>query len=220
MIVHRDIPQHLEDGAANPEWLKVRIARLTSSRVAAVFAQGKGSAEAVGRRNLRLELALERITGVSPKREFVTQAMRDGSEREPEAIALYQAVTGILVDPCGFVQHDTLMAGYSPDGVVGEFEGLIEVKCPEPAAHCDYLAGKIPGDYIHQMNHGIWVCEGVPKWCDFVSYSPCFPEGKRLVVTRHTPTSAAIDAHDAAVRAFLIEVEAEIERIGNLRGAA
>ena len=213
----RELQQHI-DGAANPEWLAARIGRLTSSRVAAVFAKGRGSDEAVGRRNLRIELALERITGVSPKREFVTQAMKDGTEREPEAVALYQAVTGHLVDAVGFIQHDTLMAGYSPDGVIGECEGLIEVKCPEPAAHCEYLGGKIPGDYLAQITHALWITGA--QWCDFVSYQPFFPEGKRLVVTRVLRADPLIAAHDAAVVAFLAEVEREIERIQSLKGAA
>ena len=218
MIVHRDLAQHLEDGTANPEWLAVRIGRLTSSRVSDVFATLKSGGEAAGRRNLRLELALERITGVSPKREFVTQAMREGNEREPEAVMLYQAVSGTLVDPIGFVQHDTLLAGYSPDGIVGEFEGLIEVKCPEPAAHCEYLAGKIPGDYMAQIVHALWLTGA--GYCDFISYQPFFPDGKKLVVKRVERDDAAVAAHDKAVRGFLDEVDREIERIGSLKGAA
>ena len=217
MIVHT-MPQHLEDGTANPAWLAVRLGYLTSSRVAAVFAQGKGSAEAVGRRNLRLELALESITGQSPKREFVTQAMKDGNELEPQAIELYQDVTANLVDAVGFIQHDTLKAGYSPDGVIGEYEGLLEVKCPEPAAHCEYLAGKIPADYLAQITHGLWLTGA--QWCDFVSYQPFFPEGKRLVVSRVLRSEALIEAHAKAVTAFLEEVNAEIGRIGALKGAA
>lgn len=166
--------------------------------------------EAAARRNLRVQLVLERITGRSHDRGFQSQAMLDGIEREQAAIEAYEALSGRLLRSIGFVSHDDLMAGYSPDGVIGEFEGLIEGKCPIQATHMDFLrTGQVPGEYLKQILHGLWLTGAA--WCDFVSFHPDFPEGAQLKVVRVERNELAIKDHDAKVRAFLAEVDRDVE---------
>ena len=200
----------------SPEWHALRLGKLTGSKASDMLATLKSGGEAAGRRNLRIALALERITGTSQERSFTTQAMQDGIDREPEAVRLYQAKSGNLVDPMGFIEHDTLGAGYSPDGVVGDFEGLIEVKCPEPAAHLEYLGGHIPANYLAQINHGFWITGAL--WCDFVSYQPTFPVGGQLKVIR--VERGDLTDYIAKATAFLSEVDKQVEAITALVGAA
>ena len=202
VFTSEDLPQR------SPEWFAARLGRLTGSVAADMMATIK-SGEAASRRNLRIALALERVTGVSQDDGFITKAMQDGIDREPDAINAYQAKQGVLVDPVGFVQHDSLMAGYSPDGVVNEFEGLIEVKCPEPSAHWDAINNGVPGKYLHQMRHGLWITGA--QWCDFVSFNPTFPAKLQLVMAR--VTRDGVDEYAKAAQSFLLEVDALVQEI-------
>lgn len=192
------------------DWHKVRLGKLTGSRAGDMLAtvQTKGK-EAAGRRNLRIELALERITGVAQERGFVTQAMTDGIEREADALAQYQIQSGELVTAVGFIEHDAKPVGYSPDGVIGSCVGLVEVKCPEQAAHLETLSGRIPDRYMAQMTHGFWVTGA--EWCDFVSFHPLFPEKLRLKVMRIERPD--LTEYAAKVKAFLAEVDEQVKAI-------
>lgn len=187
------------------EWHTVRLGKLTASRVSDAFATVKGKGEAAGRRNLRTQLVLERLTGESQDTGYTNAAMLRGIELEPDARRAYEAQTGILVESVGFVCHDELMAGCSPDGLTDD--GLIEIKCPGAPAHLDYLRDGLPLAYKLQIVHGLWLT-GV-TWADFVSYQPAFPEHLRLKVTRIMATDVDLIAHEAAVRVFLAEVDTE-----------
>jgi hypothetical protein len=44
--------------------------------------------------------------------------MQDGIDREEAARAAYCALTGQVVTQVGFVSHDELRAGCSPDGII------------------------------------------------------------------------------------------------------
>lgn len=194
----------------SPEWFQSRLGRLTGSRASDMLAtvQTKGK-EAASRRNLRIELALERITGVVQERGFMTQAMQDGVDREADALLQYQAHSGETVHAVGFIEHDDLMAGYSPDGIIGDLEGFTEVKCPEQAAHLESLSGRIPDRYMAQMTHGFWITGAA--WCDFVSFHPLFPEKLRLKVVRIQRPD--LTEYAAKATAFLAEVDEQVKSI-------
>ena len=207
-----------------PEWDKVRLGRATASRAADILAftdppeftpTGRVSKvkpkELAGRRNYRVDLVLERITGRSQERAFRSQAMQDGIDREPYALGLYQAITGTLLEPVGFICHNELMTGCSPDGVVfstdGEFiEGGVEAKSPLAATHYEYLlTGKIPSEYLKQITHSLWITGA--KWWDWLSYHPEFEEPLQIKLERVTRADVDIDAHEKSVRQFLDEVD-------------
>lgn len=162
-----------------------------------------------GRKNLLARLLLERITGKPQENGYESKAMKDGADREADALALYEAQRR-SVRTCGFLRHDELMAGASLDGYVGEFEGIVEAKCPIPATHLEYLkTGRVPLDYYRQITHQLWLSGA--QWCDFVSFNPDFPEHARLKIVRVARNEDEIEAYDEAVRAFLAEVNREVE---------
>lgn len=164
--------------------------------------------ESIQRRNLRVRLVLERITGESVERDYVSTAMQDGIDREAEALAMYEAVTGAFVERTGFLRHDALEIGASLDGHVGDFEGVIEAKNPIPAIHLAYLqTGRIPDDYYWQMVHGV-VVSGA-KWADFLSYQPAFPEPLRVQCIRVPRDEMPIDAYLSELAIFLKECKQE-----------
>ena len=187
------------------EWKALRLGRVTGSRAKDVLASIK-SGEAAARRDYRIELVTERLTGQPLDDGFVSKDMQRGTDLEPEAFAAYEAETGVLDRRTGFIEVDNLMVGCSLDGDVDNLTGLIEIKCPKMATHYRYLSNQnAPAEHRAQMLHNVWVTGAA--WCEFVSYDPRFPEGLRLVIRRVTFTAEDIAAYSDAVTAFLAEVD-------------
>lgn len=197
------------------QWHQARLGKLTGSRVGDAFATIK-KGEAASRRNLRLQLVLERLTGRSQENGYVSPDMERGTLLEDDARAAYEAETGILVQSVGFVQHDELLAGCSPDGL--PHQGLIEIKCPKAATHLDYLRGGLPQNYREQITHGLWLTEAA--WGDFVSFHPDFPPALRMKITRLYAKNLDLAAHELNVRLFLTEVDKEYADVAQLAGVA
>lgn len=200
----------------SPEWHAARLGKLTASCLGDAFATTK-SGFSTSRRNLRLRLVLERLTGRSQESGYTNAAMDRGIQLEPDARAAYEVESGLLVDTVGFILHDELPTGASPDGLIGD-DGGIEIKCPGAAAHLDYLKGEIPNDYRLQVMHSLWLTGRA--WWDFASFNPDFPEPLRLKVTRLYAKDIDLAAHELAVRFFLGEVEKELADVKALMVAA
>lgn len=199
-------------------WHAARLGRLTGSRAADMLATVK-SGEAAGRRNYRTQLVLERITGRVQESGFTSAAMQQGIDRENDARTLYMDTTEIVVHETGFLRHDNLMVGCSLDGHVGDFEGLIEIKCPLPATHLSYLVtGAVPANYVAQITHELWIT-GAP-WCDFVSYNPDFPSRLQLKIVRVHANDMLLVQYQTKALAFLSEVDAELAEVQQLLEAA
>ena len=196
----------------SPEWIKARLGRLTGSCADAMLSEGRGSKESAARRNLRVALALERITGEPQDESFYSKDMKRGEELEAFARRAYEATTGRLLSTVGFVSCVDLLAGCSPDALA---VGVIDFKCPRPGNHLEYLRStKMPTEYERQLTHNLWIT-GAP-WAEMVSYCPQFPEGARLCVRRIPYDAAAIAAYDKAARAFLAEVDLEVMAIATM----
>ena len=207
MIVFDDSPQGSE------AWHQCRLGLATASNFQKVLATIK-SGEAAERRNYRIKLALERITG---KREdgFQNDAMRLGTEREPLARIAYEVLTGNNVMEVGFCRHPTLECGASCDGIIDETRG-IEIKAPSPGKHVEYLHQKAePPEYTAQIQGCLWIT-GRAAW-DFVSFNPEFPENAQLIVRTIKRDEAYIARLEDAVKLFMFEVEGEVEAIRNYR---
>lgn len=193
-----------------PEWFAARLGKATGSRFADVLAGGKG----LTRKAYAVQLALEIVTGKQAD-TFTSQAMQDGTEREPIARALYEAHRGYFVDEVGFCLHDTMDCGVSPDGLIHS-EGGLEIKCPKASTHAGYLAMPAePAAYTAQIQGCMWVTGR--DWWDFVSYHPDFPENAQLIVRRIKRDSNYIVKLEQAVKSFLQEVSAEVDLIKNFK---
>lgn len=204
----------LTESQRTPEWIQARIGMFTASRAADMLATVK-TGEAAARRDLRLQLVLERVTGQSQEDAYVNAAMQRGNEKEPDAFAAYEALTGNLASPCGFVAHDTLMAGCSPDGIVGDYEGLIELKCPKSATHLSYLRSRsVPRDYLAQITHALWITGA--QWADFLSFDDRFPAPLQVFYARIHCGDVDLKAYELAATLFLTEVDKECAEVGRM----
>ena len=189
-------------------WRTVRLGCLTGSRCSPVMVEKRPSAT---RDTLLLELAIERVTGRSPKADYQSEAMAQGIEREAAARREHEAQTGDLVTEVGFCYWVGHHVGFSPDGVVGDWDELISIKCRELRAHYEHLRrGSIPADAWRQMAHELWVAGPGVVAHNYVSYNPDFPEGLRYRRVRLTRTDLAVDFYGHQAEAFMQEVNAEV----------
>lgn len=206
----------IEQGSA--EWFELRRGLATGSHFAEVMAEGKGKQEAVTRRNYRMKLALEIVTGkvLSNVYGFSSNKHTErGKELEPIARMKYESLTGAMVEEVDFIKHKYLAAGVSPDGLV-DADGMVEFKCPIPAVHWDYLQldGQPPAEYKWQVYGEMWVAER--RWNDFVSYCEDMPEELQLHVTRVHWDDKIIAELEAGVSKFMAEVRVTVNEIKDL----
>lgn len=103
-----------------------------------------------------------------------TYWMERGTEMEPQARLAFQVKTGAVLKQVGFLLHDGGILGCSPDSLVMDgdtpVEG-VEIKCPGPNTHVEYVrSGVLPDSYKLQV-HGSLVVSGLPRW-HFFSFYP------------------------------------------------
>lgn len=194
-------------------WFAVRLGKLTGSVASAVVATLKNGGEPSSRRDLRVRLALERITGQPLDKDgYINADMQRGIDCEPVARAAYEAMTGVIVSEVGFVEHAEYAAGCSPDGYLGEFHALVSIKCPKMATHLGYLTAQaMPSEYVPQMLHECWIT-GARRY-EFVSFDDRFPDGLRVHRVSVDVSNDAVDNYAAQAVAFLREVDKEHQGI-------
>lgn len=194
----------------SPEWFQARCGSLGASSVHEAIAKTK-TGWSSSRANCEARLIVERITGI-PQETYVNAAMQHGIDTEEQARAYYSFMTDNEVDEVGLIKHPRIAWTHaSPDGLIGD-EGLLELKCPQPAAHLAVLTGEpIPSKYLTQINWQM-ACTG-RQWADFVSYSPAFPENMRMFSKRIARDDKAIGSLERQVEEFLAELDAKIEAL-------
>lgn len=201
----------------SPEWFAARLGKLTGSRAGGMLATIK-TGEAAAKRDLRMQLVCERLTGRPQEDGYTNDVMRRGVELEPAARGAYEAETGQIVQATGFIALQGMMAGCSLDGHVGDFDGIVELKCPKSATHLRYIQSQaVPREHLPQMRHNLWVTGAA--WCDFVSFDDRFPEDLQFFRARLLRDEADIDGYAALAEAFLAEVDAAVQGVERLRKA-
>ena len=175
-------PLYIECEPRTPEWMEARRGLVTASRAADVQAVLKKGGEGAPRKNYRIELAVEILTG-RPTSHYVSRDMQWGIDQEQFARAAYEVKRNTLVETCGFFVHPLVdRFGASPDGLVG-LDGLTQFKCPATSTHIDWmLAGVIPDEHKPQMLAELACTDR--QWNDFVSFDPRLPKHLQLFIRR------------------------------------
>ena len=196
------------------EWFAVRCGKISASRLGDIMRKTKWG-ESTYKAKVRLELAIERITGKSVSSVVMNKAMYDGVEREPDARTLFEAVTGKEVALCGSFDHPTIVnTSASPDGLLRGENAVLEIKCPTHATHAKNLMSEtMPKNYIYQVMWQIACTES--DYAYFASYHPDFPPELRLKWVRVEKDDSVIKSLEEAVRQFDIEIEDLIIKIQN-----
>ena len=193
-------------------WFKARMGKITASKLSDLMKKTKYG-ESTYKTRLRMELAIERITGKSASPNFMNQAMHDGVEREPDARTLFEAITGKEVALCGSFDHpDVVNTSASPDGLIRGEDAVLELKCPTHVTHAkNLLSDKMPKNYEYQVQWQI-ACTG-SEYAYFASYHPDFPKDLRLKFVKVEKDVKLIAELEKAVREFDVEVEDLINKI-------
>lgn len=194
-------------------WFQARLGRVTGSRAGDLCATVKTKGEeAAKRRDYRLQLTVERLTGQCQEDQFVNADMRRGVELEPDARRAYESATGDLVLTSGFLSHNALLCGASLDGHLGDLDVLLEFKVPRPATHLRYLrSGGLPAEHKYQVLHNLFVSGAAAA--EFVSYCPAFPEPLQLFRVRVERNQTEVDVYELILRQFLREIDAEVDAV-------
>ena len=148
----------------------------------------------------------------SPLESFNAFAVEQGQVLEGEAKPAYTFETGESIQNVALITNDDGTIGCSPDGLLGD-DGGIEIKCPQPEKHVEYLLGGcVPKDYLAQV-HGSMFITGRKFW-RFMSYRRKFPP---LIVTvqRDDQIQSTIAK---AVGMFLEQFQAGKARLLELNG--
>jgi len=121
-------------------------------------------------RNKAWESALGKVlAGIAglweaPTRE--TEAMRRGTELEPDAVAAFEAWSGHQVTQVGFCASKFGRFGCSPDGLINTGDSVkgLESKVPEPSTHIvRRRAAVLPYEHLYQV-HGCMAVTGCTSW--------------------------------------------------------
>ena len=194
------------------EWFAVRNGKVTASKLGDLMRVTKYG-ESTYKTRLRMELAIERLTGKSASPNFMNQAMQDGVEREPDARKLFEAITGKDVALCGSFNHPEIVnTSASPDGLIRGEDAVLELKCPTHITHCrNILSEKMPKNYEYQVQWQIACTES--EYAYFASYHPDFPKELRLKWVKVLRDNIMILEIEDEVRKFDVEVEELINQL-------
>lgn len=129
-----------------------------------------------------------------------------------DAVPWFELENNCEVQRVGFIAHDTLMCGCSPDGLIDANRGL-EVKCAQAPNHVKWLlAGKVPEDYLAQVHFSLFITN-FQSWT-FLAYRRNFPA---LIVNVERDEEIQEKIRDALMD-FLIRFEAAKARLIEING--
>ena len=202
------IVDNIEQGSI--EWLNARLAKVTASKVSDVISKGRGKAPSKMAETYMMELIAEKLTGQS-KPFFENDAMRWGTETEPQARAMYEVNNDFVsVREVAYVEHDEHIL-ISPDGLIGD-DGLLEIKCPNTTTQLKRaLSDDYSADYKAQIQMQLWVTER--QWCDFVSFDPRLDCAAGYLQQRVERDEEYIEEMKVKVYAFVERMNELIEQL-------
>jgi len=189
------------------DWLKMRLGKVTGSRIKDVLSKGRGSKPSLTRKSYIYELVAERLC-TEPKEQTRARSLAWGNDVEQYAREAYEIKSGNIVKQVDFIDHKTIpWVGCSPDGLVNGVGG-VEMKCPyDPAVHIKTIAEGMDPDHMPQVQFNMWVCEW--QWCDFISYDPRIQsEHLRLYIERIKPDEEFVQEMKQKLSVFLQETDA------------
>lgn len=204
------VGEHLLFAQGTQEWRDARCGSLGASQVADALARTK-SGFGASRANVMSALIVERLTG-APTEMYVNDAMRRGTEKEPDARLAYEFAYGVMVEQVGLFRHPSIVGSHaSPDGLVGQ-DGSVEIKAPNTATHIDtLLSDSVPDKYVKQIQ---WQMAATGRlWTDFVSFDDRVPPEMRLYVKRLERDDAKIAEMEHEIVAFISELNAKLDQL-------
>jgi len=212
----------------SPEWFALRAGRVGSSDAKSITGKLRSGGEPAARRDLRTRLALSTFGITIAENTYTNADMERGIAAEKIIISHVEVLRGEPITSVGYITHDDLPVGASPDGLIGSGpgSGIIEAKAPRSAiqialwSHADDRdsggIGAVPARHHQQLLHLLWVTERdyvvYASWCEDM-----VPELQLYLTTVHRrQVSEELETYEAQLRAFCDEVESEVKMIQTL----
>lgn len=150
-----------------------------------------------------MDLVEEYIDG----HNVTNRAMDHGTQYEGMARIMYEQQMGCSVIEVGFIpykKHPTL-AGASPDGLIREEQGGIEIKSPFTLEkHMKHFMYQTPAELLEEEPQYYWQCvmgmlvTDCEYW-DFVSFCPYVVKDKRMKILRIPRVQEDIDLLESRI---------------------
>lgn len=210
MKIHKGFQQLSE------QWHALKRGRASASQFDRIITPAKGEYSKQARGYMR-DLLVECFTPDFAKFEGNKWTER-GTEMEPEARKAFEEHTGLTAEQVAFVTSERWqhVVGCSPDSLIrdasGEYVAGLEIKCPSPFTHAEYIEdGVLPNEYKAQV-HGGMAVTGLNEW-HFWSYFPGLAPF-HLVVRRDDYTeklTAALDQFITEYGAYRAEMQPKLQ---------
>jgi len=186
-------------------WLALRLGIPTASNFHKIVTPtGKLSTQA---RGYMFTLIAERLLGYSVEEIGNLHWIARGKELEPKAITMYEFERDVETEPVGFVTTDDGRMGCSPDRLIKNRPGALELKCPAPQTHICYMIDGFGTDYVPQVQGQMLIGEW--EWVDRYSHHPDLPP----VLQRTLRDDAFIAKLRDALDAFCEQYDRTLEKV-------
>lgn len=168
---------NVEQGSA--AWYALRLGIPTSSNFHRIITPtGKPSEQA---RKYMYRLIAERLLRDTADDEIgFVKWVAHGKESEPNAVASFQFLHNVQLEPGGFWTTDDGRLGASPDRVVAKGYESVEIKCPAPWTQIGYIIDGPGADYRPQVQGHLLV--GGFQAAHFYSWHARTPPFHRLTL--------------------------------------
>lgn len=184
------------------EWYKNRLGHFTGSQVGRLMKKGRGkdaewSADAL---TYIKEIVAERLINptileipdlLDQYLDFTitsSKMMAWGTDTEAKALGAYTSLTKNKVTHCGALPNEQLVCLWdSPDGLLLDADGVVEVKCPAPKKHAEYLLSVHDAEGLLAVNPEYYwqvvahMANTGAKFCDWMSFCPFLKPALHLV---------------------------------------
>jgi hypothetical protein len=198
MIHHR-----VEQGSG--EWMKLRIGKPTASNFHKIVTPlGRISKQS---RKYAYVLIAERLLNESFDSLETIEHIARGKELEPAAARMYEFQENIQTEKAGLFTTDDGRIGASPDRLLLDKPGAVELKCPTAPVHVGYLIEGFELDYIPQVQGLALV--GEFEFVDRFAYYPSWPP----VLTRTYRDEGYIKTLSDALNEFCDLKDELLERV-------
>ncbi|ANS03876.1 putative endonuclease [uncultured Mediterranean phage uvDeep-CGR2-AD3-C76] len=207
-----------------PKWDALRAGRVGSTDAKSITGKLRSGGEPAARRDLRTRLALYTFGVTVAENSYRNADMERGIAAEKIIISHVEVLRGEPITSMGYIAHDDLPVGASPDGLIGT-SGVIECKAPRSAiqialwSHADDRdsgLGAVPARHHQQLLHLLFVTER--DWVTYASWcEDMVPELQLYLTTVHRrQVTEELETYEAQLRAFCDEVESEVKTIQTL----
>lgn len=186
-------------------WREHRMGIPTASEMHRVITPSQEKI-AAGRWSYAAELVVERLLDESREPIDGLPHVERGKALEPKAVEHYEGVYGKTAK-CGLILSDNRKFGCSPDRLLCDELGGLEIKSPAAHTHVMYWANGPGNDYRCQVQ-GSLLLTRFDFW-DWMSWHPQLPE--RLI--RFRPDEPFIKKMQVALDQFNDEVDELCEKI-------